>query len=364
MWYLVYCYIFALSLGVSIILTSLARAAAHRLDIMDHPAAHKAHELPTPLLGGVAIFFTFIGVLVFNLLLLALLPNKFPAAEWITANVFTFLTKGVRWQVVGLLAGGGLIFLLGLLDDIRPLNPYAKLAGQVGAALVTVLSGTRLELFLENAWLTGAVTVLWIVLITNSFNLLDNMDGLCAGIATICALIFFLSVVPLGQTFTAVVLLTFAGATAGFLYHNFSPASIFMGDAGSMFCGYVLSTLSVVSTFYTQDSPTKGAVIVPILVLGVPLFDTLSVICIRMKNRQSIVKGDKRHFSHRLVEGGMTDKQAVVFIYLVSLVVGLGATLLSRMGLVGAITVVVQGIGIFAIIILLMATNNKGGETT
>jgi UDP-GlcNAc:undecaprenyl-phosphate GlcNAc-1-phosphate transferase len=228
------------------------------------------------------------------------------------------------------------------------------------AGLVLVLSGIRLELFIPNAVVGGALTIFWIVLMTNSMNLLDNMDGLAAGITGIAAAMFFLAVAPLGQTFTGVMFLMVAGTMVGFLFHNFNPATIFMGDAGSMLCGYMLASLAVVGTFYDAgSSPTRVAVVVPLLALGVPLFDTLSVIYIRVRSGESIVRGDKRHFSHRLVASGMTQRQAVVFIYLVAVVVGLGATLLSTIGIAGVVTVIAQAVGVFAIVALLMANNKR-----
>jgi UDP-GlcNAc:undecaprenyl-phosphate GlcNAc-1-phosphate transferase len=251
------------------------------------------------------------------------------------------------------------IFLVGLVDDVRHLNPGVKLFGQIVAGLVLVLSGIRLELFIPNALIGGILTIFWIVLMTNSMNLLDNMDGLAAGVAAIAAGIFFLSVAPIGQTFTSVMFLMVAGTMVGFLFYNFKPATIFMGDAGSMLCGYMLASLAVLGTFYTPSSPTRVAVVTPVLALGVPLFDTLGVIYIRMKNRESIIRGDKRHFSHRLVDAGMSQKEAVIFIYLVAAVVGLGATLLSGLRTTGVATVIVQAVGLFAIVSLLMANSGR-----
>jgi UDP-GlcNAc:undecaprenyl-phosphate GlcNAc-1-phosphate transferase len=263
-------------------------------------------------------------------------------------------------KLLGLFGGAVIVFILGLVDDVRHLSPGLKLFGQIVAGLVLVLSGIRLELFIPNAILGGILTVFWIVLMTNSMNLLDNMDGLAAGVTGIAAMIFFLAVAPLGQTFTSVMFLMVAGTMAGFLFYNFSPAVVYMGDAGSMLCGYMLASLAVLGTFYEPgSSPTRIAVIIPLLALGVPLFDTLSVIYIRMKNGESIIRGDKRHFSHRLVQFGMTERQAVVFIYLVAVVVGLGATLLSTLGVVGVVIVIAQAVGVFAIVGLLMASSRR-----
>jgi len=159
-----------------------------------------------------------------------------------------------------------------------------------------------------------------------------------------------------------VLLMAFAGSTAGFLYHNLSPAKIFMGDAGAMFCGYLLATMAVLGTFYTATTPSRVAVAAPILALSVPLFDTLSVVYIRWRNGDSIMKGDKRHFSHRLVELGMTPRQAVEFIFLVAGVNGLGAALLPQVGPLGTLVILGQTLGVFSLIVLLMnAGNNRHG---
>jgi len=353
-WYAVYAYIFVFALVVSATLTAVARYFAHRWQVYDYPADHKIHKNPMPLLGGAALASAVLITVVVNMGILGLLDARVPISPWLDEHVFAFLGSGAAKKLVGLFIGGTLIFLLGLIDDLISLRPETKLAGQLVAALIIVSCGVRIELFIPNPWIGGAITLCWIVLMTNSFNLLDNMDGLCAGITAIIAFVFFLAVYPLGQTFTAVMLLAVAGSSSGFLFHNFNPAKIFMGDAGSMFCGCMLSSLAVVSTFYTESRASRVAVLLPVLVMAVPLFDTLSIIVIRLKRRQSIMKGDKRHFSHRLVKLGMTERQAVAFIYLVTLIVGLGATVLSQVNLRGGLTLAAQSFGLFAIIILLM----------
>jgi len=355
LWYAAYTYIFLFALVASALMTTLARRAAHRLEIYDHPAEHKIHDSPTPLLGGAALAAAVVITVVFNIALLGILDHRVPIAHWLNANIFSFLGTDVIKKLAGLFIGGTLIFLLGLVDDLVRLRPDTKLIGQIVAALVMVCCGVRVALFIPNPWIGGFITVCWIVLMCNSFNLLDNMDGLCAGITAIISLMFFLAVYPLGQTFTSVMLLAMAGSACGFLFHNFNPATIFMGDAGSMFCGYVLSSLAVLSTFYTGDTGiSRVAVFLPVLIMAVPLFDTISIILIRLRHRQSILKGDKRHFSHRLVKLGMTERQAVVFIYFVTMVTGLGGTVLSQVDLRGGMTMVAQSLGVFAIIVLLM----------
>jgi len=354
LWYAAYAYIFVFALVVSAALTAAARHFAHRWEVYDYPAEHKIHKDPTPLLGGAALAAAVLITVAVNLGVLGILDARVPIAPWLSEHVFAFLGSGAVKKLVGLFIGGALIFMLGLVDDLVSLRPETKLAGQLVAAVIIVSCGVRIELFIPNPWIGGAITLCWIVLMTNSFNLLDNMDGLCAGITAIVSFVFFLAVYPLGQTFTSVMLLAVAGSACGFLFHNFNPAKIFMGDAGSMFCGYILSSLAVLSTFYSENQASRVAVLLPVLVMAVPLFDTLSIIAIRLKRRQSLMKGDKRHFSHRLVKLGMTERQAVVFIYLVTLIVGLGATVLSQVNLRGGLTLVTQSLGLFAIIILLM----------
>ena len=360
MWWLVYIYTFVIAAVVSAVLTPVARAVSVKLKVYDYPGERKLQDKPIPLLGGAAMLATFIVVTGVSLLVLRVFKDASFAREWVRDEILAFLGSAVYVKLLGLFGGAVIVFILGLVDDVRHLSPGLKLLGQIAAGLVLVVSGIRLELFIPSAILGGVLTVFWIVLMTNSMNLLDNMDGLAAGITGIASVIFFLAVAPLGQTFTSVMFLMVAGTMSGFLFYNFSPAVLFMGDAGSMLCGYMLASLAVLGTFYDAGySPTRVAVVIPLLALGVPLFDTLSVIYIRLKNGESIIRGDKRHFSHRLVQFGMTERQAVVFIYLVAVVVGLGATLLSTLGVVGVVMVMIQAIGVFAIVGLLMASSRR-----
>ena len=360
MWWLIYAYIFLISLIISAVFTAVARTVSAKLKIYDYPGERKLQNRPMPVLGGAAMFATFIFVTGANLLVLSAFKAAPFTPQWAEEQILGFLGATVYRKLLGLLVGAVIIFLLGLVDDLRHLSPGVKLLGQIVAGLVLVLSDVRLELFIPNVFVGSILTIFWIVLMTNSINLLDNMDGLAAGITAIAAMIFFLAVAPLGETFTSVMFLMVAGTMVGFLFYNFSPATIFMGDAGSMLCGYMLASLAVVGTFYSTDSsPTRVAVAIPLLALGVPLFDTLGVVVIRIRNGESIIRGDKRHFSHRLVAAGMTQRQAVVFIYLVAAVVGLGATLLSNLGILGVFTVIAQAVGVFAIVALLMANGRR-----
>jgi UDP-GlcNAc:undecaprenyl-phosphate GlcNAc-1-phosphate transferase len=351
------------SFVLSAVLTHIVRKLAIRWKVLDHPGERKMQTEPVPLLGGVAIALTFYIVIIGNMLLL--LSAKSLNVEWLQANVLSFLGTGqdAVWKLAGVFFGSLVIVIVGVVDDLYALRPEKKLIGQIAAALVLVLCGIRFD-FLndvigEHPIVSSAVTIVWIVMMTNAMNFLDNMDGLCAGVSAIAALAFFACVLPTHQTFVCVLLMVFVGAVSGFLYHNFSPARIFMGDAGAMFCGYILATVGVLGTFYTADAtPSRIALAAPLLALSVPVFDTVSVVYIRWRRGESIMKGDKRHFSHRLVEVGMTPRQAVEFIYLVGVVTGLGAALLPHVDFTGTVIVLAQALGVYLLIVLLMNSGN------
>jgi UDP-GlcNAc:undecaprenyl-phosphate GlcNAc-1-phosphate transferase len=371
-WYLIFAAALLESFVLSIGLTALMRWVSHRWNFVDNPGERKIHTKPVPVLGGVAIYLTFNIVIFGNLLLLE--PAGYLGFDWIKDNVLGYL-GGDTWRpLLGVVAGGLVIFVLGVIDDLRALKPEAKLVGQIFAAFLLVLSGVRLDLFIGpllehvpglggldsdtlgtiTVVISSGVTMFWVVMLTNSMNFLDNMDGLAGGVSAIAAISFFLCLLPSEEHFICTLLMVFTGAICGFLYHNLNPARIFMGDSGAMFCGYVLATVAVLGTFYSESMSSRAVVAAPLLALSVPLFDTLSVVYLRWSNGESIMKGDKRHFSHRLVELGMTPRQAVEFIFLVAAITGLGGTLLSRVGSVGTIVILCQTIGIFLLIVLLM----------
>jgi UDP-GlcNAc:undecaprenyl-phosphate GlcNAc-1-phosphate transferase len=362
MWYLIYIYVLLVSTLSSLLLTRLMIGVSHRLGIYDMPYDRKNHPEPIPYLGGAAIYLSLMGVVAIHILLLKILGDKIGFISAISEHLYFSASLGEKpavWRALGIVLGGTLIFTVGMIDDMRPLRARWKLAAQVAAGLIVVSFGVRLELFIESPILASAVTIAWIVFVINSFNFMDNMDGLCAGISAIAALIFFFVVFPLNQTLTAVILLVTAGSALGFLFYNFNPARIFMGDAGAMFLGFMLASLTVSGTFYMQDGMSRWGLLTPIFVLGVPIFDTVGVIYLRLRARLPIHIGDNRHFSHRLVNLGMSKRDSVIFIYLVAVSVGLGATLLRYVTLLGAVTLFIQTLGIFAIIILLMIADRE-----
>jgi UDP-GlcNAc:undecaprenyl-phosphate/decaprenyl-phosphate GlcNAc-1-phosphate transferase len=348
------------SFALSTLLCAITRAVAPRFGLVDKPGGRKAHRAPTPLGGGVAIWMTV--VLMVGLGALALGPGKVYLPEVVARHA------GGAWERVGQLAlilGLATVIMgMGLVDDRVGLGWKLRLGVQVGLAAILVASDIRLTLFkpFDLPILSGAITVLWIVGLTNSFNFLDNMDGLAAGVGLIAASLFVAAQLEVEGRFVPAILLVLVGALGGFLVHNRHPARLFMGDAGSNFLGFLLGTLTVVGTF---TRPLQGyspyGVLTPLLVMAVPLYDTTSVILIRIREGRSPFEADRRHFSHRLVDRGLTPPLAVRTIYLVTLAGGLGALLLPRpwMDGAGACVVVAQTICLLGVVALLEVSSNR-----
>jgi UDP-GlcNAc:undecaprenyl-phosphate GlcNAc-1-phosphate transferase len=290
-------------------------------------------------------------------------PTAVPLPAFVAPHLSGLWHQSGRLWV--LLAGGTVLMLLGLADDRRGLDWRLRLAVQTAVAVALVCLGWRLSLFLDVPWLTGALSVLWIVGLVNSFNMLDNMDGLSAGVAAIAAAM--LAVVMLTtprpdnnqpQLFVAGLLLVIVGSLLGFLWHNRPPARLFMGDAGSYLVGYLLAVATLTATFAGGHLP-KHAILAPLCVLAVPLYDTASVVWIRLRSGRSPFVGDKSHFSHRLVELGMTRPQAVLTIYLTTATCGLGALLLHQVDAAGAVVVLLLVACILLIVAILETVGRR-----
>lgn len=355
MWAAVYLYLFVSALFLSLLLTPLARRAALRAGMVDVPGARKAHRRPTPLLGGLAIFAAVALVILLNAALAFLASRGGPLAARVPAGLSPYLAGALSAfpRLAAILLGGLIVLLLGIRDDAVDLPPGRKLLGQLFVAVSIAALGVRITLFIPSAFVGAVVTVAWIVVVVNSFNLLDNMDGLCAGVALIAsALMGGISALN-GNCFIASLFAVLAGALLGFLRYNFPPASIFMGDAGSMCIGYLIAVLSVMQTWYRPAEAGPLAVAMPLVILAVPLYDTLSVVGIRLSRGESIFRADRRHFSHRLVKLGMSARGAVLFVWLVSLCTGLSAFFLPRVGWRGGAVVFVQVAMVVSVIAIL-----------
>jgi len=257
-----------------------------------------------------------------------------------------------------------ILFALGLWDDIKHLGPFFKLAIQFAVAMTAAsLAEIRVEFFIENKIVTSALSAVWIVLIINAFNFLDNMDGLSAGIAVIAGSILFTAAAISGQVFVGGLALVFIGTLLGFLVFNFPPAKIFMGDAGSLVVGFFVAMLTLRTTYYHEAQSGRWyPVLMPLVVMAVPLYDFISVTLLRISQGKSPFVGDTQHFSHRLKKHGLTDTQTVLTLYLATLCTGLGATFLYQVNLAGAILIFTQTFMILAIIAI-FETTGKNDKT-
>ncbi len=343
---------------VSLVATYVVRAWARRIGFVDHPSGHKQHESPTALGGGIALVVAICGpVLLGSYLAWGLSDEALP--EWLPTLLQTHLT-GIASKlpmVLAITAGAVVLHIVGLVDDRRPMGPWPKLTAQIGVAtFIAWPMGIRVVEVLPPP-VSVAVTVLWIVLITNAFNFLDNTDGLSAGVAAIAAGIFAIASMSTGQIFVPVLAWVMVGALLGFLVFNFSPASIFMGDAGSLVIGYLLGVLTILTTFYDpRQNLTPFGVLVPLVVLAVPLYDVTSVVVHRVRAGDSPFVGDRRHFSHRLIKRGMTTRGAVLTIYLATAATGLPAIVLAKVDWPAAILLLVQCCCVVAMIAILEHT--------
>lgn len=355
-WLLAYFYAFDVSFVLALVLTPVFKQLSYRWGYVDQPdVERKIHTHAMPLLGGAAVFGAFALNVLGNYLVVLPLAMRLdlPGMDLGDLRMHVDGALSVWPKAAVLLVGGLLMVLLGMVDDKRDLGARAKLTGQVLIAVLIAAAGMRVTLFVHSQVLSFVLTVLWIVTITNAMNFLDNMDGLCAGIGLVCALMFALIAGIQGQYFVCLTGLALAGALLGFLPHNFKPASIFLGDAGSHFVGYMLAVLPVMGTFYRSGEQTYLPVLIPLLVLAVPLFDLVMVMWIRMRRGQPVYIGDVNHISHRLVRLGLPQSWAVTLIYLICVTMGLGATVLLWSDMTGALVILVQSICILAIVTLL-----------
>lgn len=308
---------FIVAFIITFIATPFVKSLAFKIGAVDIPKDNRRmHKKPTARLGGLAIFLGFIiSIIIFSK----------PSTE-----------------MTGMLIGCCVIVILGVFDDIYTLSAKLKLVVQIVAALCPVLAGVKIDFirvpsmiseygYVGLGWLAIPITLIWIVGITNAVNLLDGLDGLACGVSTISSVTLLVIAIIVGEGDVAFITSALAGACFGFLPYNFNPAKLFMGDTGALFLGFILSTVSVQGLF-------KGYAIIsiaaPLLILGLPIFDTLSAILRRLKNHQPIMSPDRGHLHHRLIDAGFSQKQAVLTIYLLCIVLCIAAIALIATGAV------------------------------
>lgn len=312
---------FIIALVVSYLLTPGVKKVAIKVGAVDRPNARKVHTHVIPRLGGLAIYIGFMAAVLFCVPL--------------------------HHELIGMLLGCTAIVAIGIWDDICNIPARVKLVGQIAAACIPVAFGIQIE------WLTNPfgdilvlpeviaipVTIFWIIGFTNTVNLIDGLDGLAAGVAFIASISMFLLAVNLNQFLPALIIVSMAGAALGFLQYNFNPAKIFMGDTGSMLLGYTLAVSAVLGLVKTAATV---ALVVPIIALGLPILDTTFAIIRRRMSGVPIFQPDKGHLHHRLLALGMTQKQAVLIMYFVSMMLGIVALFVANVSYqTGIVTVLV-----------------------
>jgi UDP-GlcNAc:undecaprenyl-phosphate GlcNAc-1-phosphate transferase len=310
---------FIAALLIAWVSTPFVRKLAILVGAVDAPNHRKVHTRIMPRLGGLAIYVGFV--------------------------LSYFIIAPATDVALGLLIGGSIVVLVGALDDKYQISPKAKLAGQLVAASVVVSLGIRVDFFylpFDDAavilgWLSIPITVLWIVGVTNAINLLDGLDGLASGVSAIATATMMVMALLMGNYAVALLCCVLLGSTLGFLWFNFHPAKIFMGDSGSLFLGFSLATLSILGF----KQVTIVSFIIPLLILGVPLSDTFYAIVRRLVNKTGISVADKGHLHHCLLNMGLGHRKTVLTIYAIAMSFGAAAILLSQTTLWGSMLLLV-----------------------
>jgi len=359
---------------ISLLATAWIRRWAQRRQFVDLPGGHKVHLRPVALGGGVAIFLAVLLPIVGGLLLavalyfhepggpLAALAERVVGSAMLQPLVGGAVSKTpLAFAILGVAA---VIHALGLLDDRHPIRPAVKLAVEfAGAAVLVVGFDLRAAEFLGPV-LSSLLTILWLVIVINAMNLLDNMDGLAAGVALIAAAVLAATGIGAGQIFVPVLCCILAGALVGFLPYNFPPASVFMGDAGSLLIGYLLAVLTVLTTYYDPRLHMQPyGFFLPLVVLAVPLYDVATVLWHRRQAGAPLFSADRRHFSHRLVARGMRPRLAVLTIYLATAATALPAILLPRAPWPAAVVIFAQCLCILLIVAVLEHAGSHANST-
>lgn len=311
---------FLIPFALSLVFTPIVRSIALKKGLVSHPRADRWHKHPTAILGGISIY----------------------SASIISAFILGIINK----NTLGLFIGATFLFIIGLFDDKFHIKPYTKLFLQIIAACIAIFFASGIGLPI-NRLLIIPLILIWIVGVTNSFNLLDNIDGLAAGIAAVSSLMIFFSSLIFANNTLGMLSLVLAGAALGFLPYNLNPAKIFMGDSGSMFLGYSLAVISISGTT-RHISNLFATILIPVFILSVPIFDTIFVMIIRKLRGRKIFEGGIDHTSHRLVALGLSPRKTVFLLYIISIAFGLIALSYSRLDIF-----LISVIAFLAIVILL-----------
>ena len=326
--YLLHFILFLSAVAMAYFLTPVIEKLAIKIGAYDIPTERKVHREPVPRLGGIAIFISFVVVAVI-FVAIRILMKSHTAADLLANNK----------EIIGVISGATFAFLFGCLDDIFEITAKFKFLGQFVAALIVLSFGVTVT-FIGNPFggglisfpeilgynLIGAfITMFWIIGLTNAFNFIDGLDGLASGVGIIAISALYFSAIQAGKINIAILLVILGGTLLGFLRFNFNPAKIFMGDSGTMFVGFFLGSVTVLSA---AKSTAALALLVPIVIMGVPIFDTAYAIWRRFINKKPLSVADKEHIHHRLLRKGFSHKKAVLIIYAwTALLSGVGISL-------------------------------------
>ena len=312
---ILYLIVFLISVGLTILLTPVSRRLALRFGAIDRPSRRKIHKKIITRFGGLSIYSSFVISIVAGLIFM---------------NRFGLNISGKEYHaLLGIIFGSGLITLTGLFDDVRGLPAIIKLAFQIAASGIAVYFGAQIlfvstpfaRLVMLGAW-APAVTIIWMIAITNAMNLIDGLDGLASGITLIAGITLFIVAVKMGQVDSALLLAALAGTALGFLRFNFFPATVFLGDSGSLFFGFMLASASIVGVL---KSTLVIALVIPVAILGIPIYDTAAAIIRRALAGRPIFEADRKHLHHRLLKAGFNQRQVVILIYVACFILSIAA---------------------------------------
>ncbi len=345
------------ALIVSLVLTPLMSRIARRYNIVANK--DKPGDSGTPTMGGVAIFLGFAVSIFAGILIFPVLPGQSIVDTPLSWRSMCFL----------MLISGFFMALAGFLDDKFELSPKIKLSLHFLVAIIAgslfLVNGAQVRLFLDGssiAWLAAPVTLIWLLGITNSINLLDHADGVTSGISAIAALFFAALNFMHGNPAIAFISVALAGASLGFLFFNFPPASIYMGDCGSNFLGFMLGIVAVLGVYTPDGSIPYLAILSPLLILAVPIVDTIMVLVYRKKRGSPLFQGDKNHLAHRLMRMGYSRKTTILILYIISIILGTIALLLPTLQPYQAILGFVNAVGVISVFTIFIAHGEKGNH--
>ena len=326
-----------MALALSLASTPIVKWFANRVGAIDIPDdSRRVHKRPIPRLGGLAIFLGFL--------------------------LSTILFVDITPQIQGILIGSVVIVIVGVIDDIHPLRAYIKLIIQILAALIAIYFGVVIDIFsnplvfsanaiVEMGYFAIPVTIVWIVVITNSVNLIDGLDGLAVGVSAISSIVMLIISLMVSDINVAIILAALTGACLGFMPYNFNPAKIFMGDTGALLLGYVLATVSILGLFKFYAVVSFA---VPFLVLALPLFDTSFAFLRRLLKGQNPMSPDRGHFHHRLLDVGLTQKQVVAILYTISGLLGLAAVVITNSDKIRALILIIAVLVAVAVVFIVL----------